>query len=433
MSHAVTHQAKTRFGRVLTNSALVRAASLGLRGSGLAGKLVLLLLIGRYLGTVDLGVYGLFSATATIMMFVLGLDFYAFNTREMLARPMHERGRFIRDQMILHMVCYALILLPVGFLVMPRFLPASVLGWFFVVCVLEHLSQELYRLLIALQRQMVANVVMFMRSGLWIGPVFLLWWLDVPGTRHLGVVWVGWSAGGLASLVIAGLALWRSPLGAVRGVPIKWGWILSGIGVSVPFFVATIFAKLIDLADRYMIDWWWTKEEVGIYSLYANLANGVNHIVFTAVVIMEYPALIEACRSQAREEYHRLLRRFAVHIAAVSLGVSLFFAVVLRPVVSVTGQHDIAGDLHVGLILIASKLFFNLSYIPHYHLYAHHRDFRILWSTGSMCAVNIVLNALLIPGFGIYGAAVATLVSMVGMLGIKLTLSHGLTDNDQRV
>lgn len=428
MTSFVTEKARDRRLSSKARGLLASAANLTLRGSGLGGKLVLLVLIGRYLGTAELGVYGLFSATTTIMMFVLGLDFYAFNTREMLARPMHERGRFIRDQMLLHLVTYAIVLIPVSLLVVPRFLPASALGWFFIVAVLEHLSQELYRLLVTLQRQTLANAVLFVRAGLWVVPVCLLWALDVPGTRRLEAVWIGWSAGSLASVAIALLALRASPLGAVRGVPVAWGWILSGVGVSVPFFLSTVFAKLIDFADRYMIDWWRTKEEVGVYSLYANLANGLNHVVFTLVVIMEYPALIEACYHRPMEEYRRRLRGFTLRIAAVSVAASLLLVAGLRPIVSLTGRAEIAGDLDVCWILIAANLCFNLAYAPHYHLYAHKRDLRIMWATAAACGVNIALNALLIPVYGIRGAAAATMASMAGLLLAKWILSRNLAE-----
>ncbi len=58
------------------------------------------------------------------------------------------------------------------------------------------------------------------------------------------------------------------------------------------------------------------------------------------------------------------------------------------------------------LILVAVIL--NISYIPHYILYAQKRDRVIILSTVSGAVINIMLNLLMIPMWGIIGAAIAT-------------------------
>ena len=41
-------------------------------------------------------------------------------------------------------------------------------GWFYVLLIIEHISQESGRLLITLSRPTRASIVLFLRSGIWV-------------------------------------------------------------------------------------------------------------------------------------------------------------------------------------------------------------------------------------------------------------------------
>jgi O-antigen/teichoic acid export membrane protein len=65
----------------------------------------------------------------------------------------------------------------------------------------------------------------------------------------------------------------------------------------------------------------------------------------------------------------------------------------------------------------------NLAIIPHYSLYAMGRDRAILAASAGGAALNVVLNALLVPAYGMLGAAAATAASL-GTMGVaKLLLA----------
>jgi O-antigen/teichoic acid export membrane protein len=60
-----------------------------------------------------------------------------------------------------------------------------------------------------------------------------------------------------------------------------------------------------------------------------------------------------------------------------------------------------------------------LSYIPHYALFVRHLDKTIIWGTFAALAVAIIANSLLVPTYGLNGAAFATLSSMATLVIIK--------------
>ena len=55
-------------------------------------------------------------------------------------------------------------------------------------------------------------------------------------------------------------------------------------------------------------------------------------------------------------------------------------------------------------------MFYCFSYISHYALFSYNRDWEILMATVSGFVFNIVASFILIPKFGILGAAVSQLI-----------------------
>ena len=135
----------------------------GLRSITLASKFILLVYMAKLLSPEQIGVYGIFVATISYALYFLGLDFYVINTREILAKSdKKEKARLVRDQLAFHGVVYIFVLPMLLVVFMAGLLPWKYIVWFYVLLVLEHLSQEAIRLFFTLSLPIVAN-----RFGHW--------------------------------------------------------------------------------------------------------------------------------------------------------------------------------------------------------------------------------------------------------------------------
>jgi O-antigen/teichoic acid export membrane protein len=76
------------------------------------------------------------------------------------------------------------------------------------------------------------------------------------------------------------------------------------------------------------------------------------------------------------------------------------------------------------LVLLLASIIQNLSFIPHYDLYARSFDRDLMWATIFAAVVNIGLNVLLIPKFGILGAAWATATAFLTLLVAKTVFAR---------
>jgi len=390
-----------------------------LRGLTLSSKLVLLLFIARYLSTEELGVFGLMSVTIAISLYFLGMDFYIYNTREILAHKEGECVPLIRDQLVFHGLTY-IIVLPLLLVVFAGGLISwKYIGWFYLLLVLEHLSQEASRLLITLSRSSMANVVLFFRSGAWVY-VAVAAGLFLDNARGLPIIWAGWVIGILASLGLTAYALRGMAWQKVKRISIDWGWIKNGTRISLPFFCATVAMMGIQYADRYFLQHYYGEAIVGIYTFFAQIANAVQIFVFTGIIMILYPKIVAASQQGKLSEYRDLMQKLSFGVTGAVVVLVCAVAAVIKPILALVGKPIYTEHLTIFWIMLGSAVLLTCSYIPHYALYAKHRDKEIITSTVVAFGVAIVANGLLVPRYGLPGAAFATLGALAVLGGFKI-------------
>ena len=379
--------------------------SLALKGLSQASKFLLVFYIARILTPEDMGLYGLMVVSVVLSIFLVGLDFYVFNIRQILAGRSEERPIYIRDQVAFQVVAYCCLLPTLLLVFAGGFLPWDLAVWFFALVVLDHIAQELYRLLTTLSRPVMANVVFFFHNGAWAWAVIgiaTVW----EGARDLTLVWACWIGGLLVSVAIGVFALRDLGWSVVRGRPVNWKWIRSGLGVAMPFFAATVFLKGMELADRFVLDAYHGKAAVGVYTFYGSIANAVRTAVDTGIVMVLFPGIIAAFQNGRFREYRSQIRRMGMFMLAgvivlVSLAAGGIFIVVRLVDKPIYGMHLDA----YWLLLLAVSL--NITSLwPHYALFAHGRDRAILLATVAAFVVLVGVDLALVPSMGVVGAAI---------------------------
>lgn len=382
-----------------------------LRSLTLAAKFVLLLFLARYLGTEQLGVYGLMVTTLAISILLLGADFYIYNTREILAGNLQRSGPLIKNQMIFHGIAYAVVLPLLLVVFAGGVLSWRLFGWFFGLVILEHLSQESFRLLITFSRSTLAHVVLLLRSGAWVYAVVSLayWW---PELRSLTVIWAGWVVGLVVSLGVAAWGLrWLSWSSVLRS-PVDKGWIRRGYRTCLPLFAATVALTGTQYADRYFIHHHLGDEMVGVYTFFGSIANVVPVFVFSAVTMVLQPRVIAAYQQARFQEYRRHMHRLGLGTAGVMVLLTAGAAFAITPLLSLVGKEVFSFHINTFWLLLAAMGMMTISLVPHQALYARKQDGAIIVSTLLAFAVAIAANALLVPRMGLAGGATATLGAM---------------------
>tara|TARA_B110000902_G_scaffold235128_1_gene280238 strand:- start:948 stop:1412 length:465 start_codon:yes stop_codon:yes gene_type:complete len=139
--------------------------NISLRGLTLLSKFIFIFLLGKYAeDEFFLGEYGIIVTSISLIIYLVGFDYYVFNTREILKSKENIIEK-IRNQFFFHLIVY-LILLPVllGVIFYFNFIDTKYFLIILLLIISEHLGQELFRLYTTLEKSNLANLFFFINQ-----------------------------------------------------------------------------------------------------------------------------------------------------------------------------------------------------------------------------------------------------------------------------
>lgn len=394
--------------------------NLMLRVLTIALRFLLIFYIGKFYTASNLGIFSLFGTTTAIAVMLLGFDFYAFSQREIIGQEKGIQFRRLIDQLAFWAISYFLFLPVTYFVFLSGVLPIELTFWFYCILVFEHLSQELFRLLIAIRLQFVANVLFFIRTSAWVIPVFAYWYWSDFADFTLDIIWICWFVGSMLSVIIGFIWIGIYYRGYITFGPVDWRWIESGFYVTIPFITCTVAYKIVEYSSRYFIDLILSKADVGIFSFFMNIVNVMQTFVYTLVIQEMYPRLTELYLTDSSEEsIKEYQEKFFRGVVSFSL-IGLFgLAIVIFPLMHFLNRSDFAKELPAYFVLLVGAVLMNLSFVPHYILYARRKDNIILNATLISAGISLVANFFMISYFGILGAAISFFISSLMLYVFK--------------
>lgn len=405
------------FGRVR----LLQFSNVILRGATLGSKFVLLIVIAEFMTPTAVGQYGILVATVNYALFVLGLDFYTYSTREMLGSPRDCWPSLLRNQAAFFFVCYGT-MLPVLYLFFRcvHVLPGGLELWFFVLLLLEHLAQELSRVLVIMAEPVSATFLGFLRGGLWVFACVVVMAVE-PRTRIVETIMIAWTFGSLCSVIFGLVRLGRLPSSG-RRTEVNWRWIWCGVKVCVPLLVSTLAIRGLFVADRYMERYFAGAEILGVYTFYINIANAMQAFLDAAVFSFQYPRVVEAARSGNAESFSEAVRRLASATRITLCALVLIAGAGIKPLLGLLHRPIYAEHLGMFAWILTGTVLFCLSMVPHYALYAVRRDRAIIATNLSSVVVFIVAAPLLALYLNALAVPVALVLAYGAMYTSKLLL-----------
>lgn len=385
--------------------------SLGLRLVSLASKFLVVLLMAKYLSARELGVYGLIAAGTGYALLLVGMDFYTYTTREMLAAGRDRWAQMLRSQAALFGVQYVVV--GPTLLIAALFADSALVGWFGVILVLEHLTQEFNRLFVTMEKQVTATIILFFRSGGWCVlaiPALVF----VPRLRSLEAVLGLWVGSLVAGAAVGGILLARERLEGWRA-PVDWPWTRRGVRVAIPLLLATLAMRAVLNLDRFLVQQLGGLEVVGAYVFYIGIAAAMLALVESGVVVYFYPAMIRARAQRQPAALLQAMKSMAIAVGFVSTLYVVFTMLVIDLLVAllddpVYGAHQ---DLMLPALLAMTAM--GLSLVPHYGLYALHKDRKLLL-VNVLMAVAFGFGALVL--IGLQGPVVLVPWIMTGCLAL---------------
>ena len=201
---------------------------------------------------------------------------------------------------------------------------------------------------------------------------------------------------------------YKKRVGEVLPQAIQFGSIIK---VALPLLVSGSLFLVISWTDTLMIGYFLDSADVGIYRIAFKVATLITFIQF-AVNSIAAPTIASLYAKDNMQGLRKYIKQIGIINALFSIPIALVIILFSEPLLNLFGAEYTVGKTLLPILAIGqlvNALAGPVMYILNMTGKEKLTQRIMVWMT----ILNIALNALLIPTYGIIGAAVATTVSMV--------------------
>lgn len=175
---------------------------------------------------------------------------------------------------------------------------------------------------------------------------------------------------------------------------------------SYPLIFSAIIGNLLTVFDRYFIKSFQGLDEVGFYSLGYKVGNTLKVFVVTSVQLALTPLLMKKMNDPDNKRFYaKVLTYFSFGLMFCALGLNLFSR---EGIILVTTNPDYINALYVIPFITYAIFFGMMRECCLIGLQVTKKTKIISYVIVSITILNFVLNMILVPVMGMYGAALAT-------------------------
>ncbi len=192
--------------------------------------------------------------------------------------------------------------------------------------------------------------------------------------------------------------------------------------ILILFFNALAISVYVN-ADITMLKFYQPDTVVGVYSLSSRIYNIAKRLVFALITVTT--ARLSYYSKNDTDMYRTTSKNTFNALIAVMLPSAVGLAMLSKPVVRLVGGAEYDSAWAPLCILCAAMIFALLSgFYGNCVLIVFGCDKALLISTSVSAVVNVVLNLFLLPVYGMYGAAVTTLIAEAVNFVIQYTYAR---------
>ncbi len=194
------------------------------------------------------------------------------------------------------------------------------------------------------------------------------------------------------------------------------------IQFGLPLVPSSLAMYLMNYSGRYFIGSMRGMREVGLYGIAYRLGQIVT--IITAGFGAAWPPFIYSNfqKPNGKQLFAKILDFYSTGLFLILCGIGLFSEELLK--VFATEKYYAAAGV-VPLICIGLGMYFIGGYFP-IGIGISKKTYHRLWVGIAASGLNITLNIVLIPKYGMYGSALATIISYLFFATALLWISHRL-------
>jgi O-antigen/teichoic acid export membrane protein len=396
--------------------------NLVLRSSTLGLRFLLALYIAKYLGFEATGVYGLTVGITGLVPALIGWGLNYFVAREVVGQRPVDAVPLVKDRLLVTTISLALLTLAavltawvLGFGITRLHVIIAVLVW------LETYALDLHLPLIGLELSNQANMLVFIRSAVWIPPIAALGFL-FPKFQSVEFILEAWIVADICAL---GILLFIGRHWHIRrslGQAVDFEWIRSRLRRSWYIYLSDLGIVGFMYADRYIVTYFLGLTATGIYTFFWSLTNALQTLVATTVVQVALPALVKSFPIGDHGAWRQELRRQFAKTIALSVGLSVMIFLFGEVLLRTLAMSALAEHRSLFLLMLATSVLRSCSDLANVGITSTGRDRSYATINILGVLLSIVSCILGVVAFGLIGIGIASLVTAIILLVIRLAI-----------
>ncbi|MDP4491808.1 hypothetical protein [Vibrio sp. AH4] len=360
-----------------------RAIIASLRIVSMTSKLFLMMLLAKYFSVKDVGEYGLILALVNILVLIIGLDFYTFSQSELSKGGSFEN--VLSNQLILHAIMYVFAFLWIYTNGSGDYSITTI--FIFLLLVSEHLNQEISRYLIYFEEQMIASILLFTRSGLWV--LCYVIYILIVDDYNLHDLFVFWLSASVCTLMLSIYLLNHQVKISFKLSSVNFEYLGSGLRKSILILCAGVSFKSLFFLDRYILGSYSSLEIVGVYIFYITLMVSALSFLEPLVISFSYPKLLKSFNALDYYSYNQVLKKSALHTFFFIVTTVLGFYIFTQPLLHLLGKEEYLSYLWILSFLYPIIVLYCMAIFIHYLLYSIDLNRFIFYSHASSVLVFV--------------------------------------------
>ncbi len=391
---------------------------MGIRGASLVVKFILTLFIAKFLGFEDLGAYGLISAAGIMAPSLVGFGIMVIYVRRAVTQTPEEIVYALRHYgRALFLTYLSLLCIALCAGTLKDALLLSALIWCIVL--FEHISSDLYLLLLNLSKPLTANILHFIRTAGWM-LIYMALAFAFPSLRTLDALLIGWIIGSAAAL--AGFALttrnwpWRNktPLQPLAR------WFRTEFRESRLMYANGFLTTISQYINTFLVSFFLGLELTGVFVFFMQVISAMSNLIQTGVIQFARPKMVRAYRERTPALFrfhdrcllHTGLTATAMAAVAIPAMYVLTFYIVDKPLA--------IEWFPVFFFLLGGFVVTQITHAIDLIFYSVHRDDITIRLTLLGSLVSFPAKIVFIALFGLWGAAVVECTVPPALLTINI-------------
>jgi len=194
---------------------------------------------------------------------------------------------------------------------------------------------------------------------------------------------------------------------------------------GLPYIFIYLAFDIMEFIDRYFLEYYLGTGTVGIYGASYKVSM-IMKLIVSAFALAWHPFFLSLQgRENCREIYARILTYFSLICFGVFLFTCLFVDDILKvvPFLGVEYAQDYKKGLIILPYILAAYYFFGVYVNMNVGIYIEKKSYYLPFTVGISAVVNIAGNWILIPRYGLVGAAESTTLSYAVLAGLLYLVS----------